>query len=76
MSDETTEILTKATNAVAKSKDLQKFIDFLEAFRADEFSHVENCFKGDKLDIRTAALCAEAYATADLMIKNIGSVND
>ena len=76
MSDETKETLTKATKAVAKSKDVQKFLDFLEAFKLDEFSHIKDCFKDDNWDIRTAALCAEAYAAADLMMKTIAPVND
>ena len=76
MNDETTEALAKATNAVAKSKDVQKFLDFLEAFKLDEASHIEHCFKDNQWDIRTAALCAEAYATAELMITTISPVND
>ncbi len=76
MSDETVEALTKATKAVAKSKDLQKFLDFLEAFKADESSHIQGCFNDEKWDIRTAALCAEAYATAQLLIQTISPVND
>jgi hypothetical protein len=76
MSDETVEALTKATKVVAKSKDLQKFMDFLEAFKADEASHIEDCFKDGKWDIRTAALCAEAYSAAQLMIESISPVND
>ena len=76
MSEETVEALTKATKIVAKSKDLQKFVDFLEAFKADEASHIQGCFKDDKWDIRTAALCAEAYSAAQLMIESISPVND
>ena len=76
MSDETVAALTKATKAVAKSKDLQKFVDFLEAFKADEASHIEGCFKDGKWEIRTAALCAEAYSAAQLMIESISPVND
>jgi hypothetical protein len=76
MSDETVETLTKATKAVVKSKDLQKFLDFLEAFKLDEASHIDGCFKDNKWDIRTAALCAEAYSTAQLLIQSISPVND
>jgi hypothetical protein len=76
MSDETVEALDKATKVVAKSKDLQKFMDFLEAFKADEASHIEDCFKDGKWDVRTAALCAEAYSAAQLMIESISPVND
>lgn len=76
MSDETKEALAKATKAVAKSKDVQKFIDFLEAFKLDESSHIQDCFKENNWDIRTAALCAEAYAAAQLMITTISPVND
>lgn len=76
MSEETVAALTKATKAVAKSKDLQKFLDFLEAFKADEASHIESCFKDGKWDIRTAALCSEAYSAAQLMIESISPVSD
>jgi hypothetical protein len=71
MSDETAEALTKATKMVAKSKDLQKFLDFLEAFKADENSHIQSCFTEEKSDIRAAALCAKAHATANLMTNMI-----
>ena len=76
MSEQTEEALSKASKAVAKSKDLQKFLDFLEAFKLNESDHIQNCFKDDKWEIRTAALCAEAYSAAQLMIQTISPVND
>jgi hypothetical protein len=76
MSKETIEALTKAIKVVAKSKDLQKFVDFLEAVKADEASHIQGCFKDDEWDIRTAARCAEAYSAAQFMIESISPVND
>lgn len=76
MSEETTAALAKAAEIVSKSKDIQKFLDFLEAFKLDQSSHIQGCFKEDSWNIRTAALCAEAYAAADLMIRTISPVND
>jgi hypothetical protein len=71
MSEETNAALIKAAKLVTKSKDLKKFLDFLEAFKADENSHIQSCFTEEKSDIRAAALCAEAHATANLMVRMI-----
>jgi hypothetical protein len=71
MSEETETALIKAAKIVTKSKDLQKFLDFLEAFKADENNHIQSCFTEEKSDLRSAALCAEAYAAADLMVQTL-----
>lgn len=66
--------LEKEIEAIKKSNDLQKFLDFLEAFKVEEEKHIRNALNPEDpkdFDLRSANLCAEAYATADLMINSI-----
>ena len=66
--------MEKETEALKKSKDLKKFLNFLEAFKAEEGKHIQAALNPEDqkdFNLRSANLCAEAYATADLMIKTI-----
>lgn len=66
--------LEKEIEAIKKSNDLQKFLDFLEAFKVEEEKHIRNALNPEDpkdFNLRSANLCAEAYATADLMINSI-----
>lgn len=66
--------MEKETEIVKKSKDLQKFLDFLIAFKTEEEDHIRKALNPEDpkdFNLRAAGLCAEAFATADLMIRNI-----
>ena len=66
--------MEKEIEAIKKSNDLQKFLDFLEAFKVEEEKHIRNALNPEDpkdFNLRSAALCAEAYAAADLMLLTI-----
>ncbi len=68
---ETKKALEEAGKAVRKVKNLKVFTDFLEAFKADEESHIKNFLNPEDpkdFNLRSAALCAEAYSVAQLML--------
>jgi hypothetical protein len=62
--------LETATAKVSKAKNKQIFIDFLQAFMDKEEVHIREFLSSEKLNLRTAALCAEAY-TAALSMKSM-----
>ena len=66
--------MQKEIEIVKKSKDLEKFLDFLKAFKTEEEEHIRKALNPEDpkdFNLRSASLCAEAFATADLMIRNI-----
>jgi hypothetical protein len=68
MKEEISEDLAKATIAVATSKDLDLFVDFLNKFKDEEANHINENLTGQEPNLRLAALCAEAFGTASLLI--------
>lgn len=63
------EALVDLAQKVNESKSINLFLEFLEKFKEVEAEHIQNLLS--KSDIRSANLCAEAYATADLIITTI-----
>jgi hypothetical protein len=62
--------LDKAAEAVKKTRNVDVFIKFLEAFKAAEEEHIRSALNPEDskdFNLRQASLCAEAYAAADLM---------
>lgn len=56
-----------AISLVQGSKDKELFIVFLNKFIDSEIQHIQKTMEGDSPNIRSAALCYEAMATATLM---------
>ena len=56
-----------AISLVQGSKDKELFIVFLNKFIESEIEHIQKTMEGDSPNIRSAALCYEAMATATLM---------
>ena len=56
-----------AISLVQGSKDKELFIVFLNKFIDSEIEHIQKTMEGDSPNIRSAALCYEAMATATLM---------
>lgn len=70
--------LDKSVEAVRKTRNVNVFINFLEAFKAAEEEHINNALnpKDPKdFNLRQAGLCSEAYAAAHLM-QNLISKNN
>lgn len=70
----TEEKLEEATEAVKKARNVKVFIDYLNAFKAAEEDHIRKSLNPEDpkdFNLRSAALCAEAYAAAELMVKSI-----
>lgn len=66
--------LEEATEKVKASADVKVFIDFLEAFKSEEEQHIRSALNPEDpkdFNLRNANLCAEAHATASLMIESI-----
>ena len=66
--------MEKEIDVIKESKDLQKFLDFLTAFKLEEEEHIRKALNPEDpkdFNLRGASLCAEAFATADLMIRKI-----
>jgi hypothetical protein len=66
--------LDQSIQAVKKTKNINVFIKFLEAFKAEEEQHIRTALNPEDpkdFNIRAAALCTEAYAAADLMHRMI-----
>jgi hypothetical protein len=63
--------LEKATVKVYKTKNKQVFIDYLQAFMDEEETHIRKFLNTEEFNLRAAALCAEAYAAAQLMKSQI-----
>lgn len=64
--------MEKEIEIVKKSKDLKKFLDFLQAFKAEEEAHIRTALNPEDekdFNLRAAGLCGEAYATAELMVR-------
>lgn len=62
--------LDECAEAVKKTKDINIFIEFLEAFKSAEEEHIRNNLNPEDqkdFNLRQASLCAEAYAAAHLM---------
>lgn len=67
---ETKDALEEATKAVRKAKNLKVFLEFLDAFKQEEESHIRKALNPEDpkdFNLRSANLCAEAYAAAELM---------
>lgn len=63
--------LERLTNLVKVSVDADLFVAFLNAFKDAEEEHIRKALNPEDpkdFNLRSAALCAEAYATADLMV--------
>jgi len=67
--------LEEATAKVRKAKNKQVFIDYLQAFMDKEEIHIREYLSSEKLNLRTAALCAEAYGAALTMRNQIQNLN-
>lgn len=70
------EELDQAAKTVKDSEDSELFLKFLEAFKAAESEHISKSLNPEDpkdFNLRSANLCAEAYAAADLMIKIINN---
>jgi len=66
--------LDKSAEAVRKTRNVNVFIEFLQAFKAAEEDHIRKSLNPEDpkdFNLRAASLCAEAYAAADLMDKMI-----
>ena len=66
--------LDESIKAVKKTKNINVFIKFLEAFKTEEEQHIRTALNPEDpkdFNIRAAALCSEAYAAADLMHRMI-----
>ena len=66
--------LEESIKAMKKVKNINVFIKFLEAFKAEEESHINKALNPEDpkdFNIRAAGLCTEAYAAADLMHRMI-----
>lgn len=66
--------LEEATKAVKKAKNVKVFIDYLNAFKDAEEEHIQRALNPEDpkdFNLRSAALCAEAYAAAALMVTSI-----
>ena len=73
MSDKEEE-LKKAGELVKKSKDYKIFESFIEAFKSAEEQHIRDLLNPEDpkdFNLRGAAVCAEAYAGAELMLSFI-----
>jgi hypothetical protein len=63
--------MEKEIEIIKKSKDLKKFLNFLEAFKVEEEGHIRKALNPEDekdFNLRSAGLCNEAYATAQLMV--------
>jgi hypothetical protein len=67
------ELLEDATLAVKNSTDVNTFVSFLKAFLEAESEHIGRNLSKEHFNLRTAALCAEAYATGQLLLDSIES---
>lgn len=65
------ELFEDATLAVKQSNDVKVFTNFLEAFMEAESEHIGKSLSKEDFNLRSASLCAEAYATAQLMLQDI-----
>lgn len=68
------EKLEEATKAVKKARNVKVFIDYLNAFKGAEEEHIQRALNPEDpkdFNLRSAALCAEAYAAAALMVTSI-----
>jgi hypothetical protein len=63
--------LEEAAAKVRKTKNKQVFIDFLQAFMDEEEAHIRKFLSTEDFNIRSASLCAEAYAAGQLMKNTI-----
>ena len=60
-------MLEEAASKVKKTENKQVFIDFLQAFMDEEEQHINKSLSTEDFNLRSASLCAEAYAAASLM---------
>jgi len=66
--------LDRLAKLVKFSTDFELFESFIEAFKSAEEVHIRKALKPEDpndFNLRSAALCAEAYAAADLMLSTI-----
>lgn len=69
------EELTELAIKVSQSSAIDLFCEFLEKFKEVEAEHIQLLI--EKSDVRAASLCAEAYATIELVLKKLeGDLND
>lgn len=60
-------MLEEATEKIKKANNRQLFTDFLQAFMDEEEQHISKHLSTEEFNLRSASLCAEAYAAAHLM---------
>lgn len=60
-------MLEEAAQKIKEAKNKELFIDFLQAFMDEEEQHINKHLSAEDFNLRTASLCAEAYAAARLM---------
>lgn len=60
-------MLEEAAAKVGKAKNKKVFLDYLDAFMSEEEDHIRKFLSAEDFNIRSASLCAEAYAAAQLM---------
>lgn len=66
--------LQRLASIVKVSVDYDLFVSFLEAFKSAEEEHIRKALNPEDpkdFNLRNAALCAEAYAAADLMLTTL-----
>lgn len=67
--------LEEAAAEVNKADNKQVFIDYLDAFMQEEETHIKKFLSAETFNLRSASLCAEAYAAAQLMKSQIENLN-
>ena len=66
--------LERLAKLVKNSVDFNLFESYFEAFKSAEEEHIRAALNPEdskEFNLRSAALCAEAYAAADLMLSTI-----
>lgn len=67
--------LEEAAAKVHKARNKQVFIDYLQAFMDEEETHIRKFLNTEEFNLRSASLCAEAYAAAQLMKSQVEHLN-
>ena len=67
--------LEEAAAEVNKSENKQVFIDYLQSFMDEEENHIRKFLSEKDFNLRSASLCSEAYAAAQLMKSQIEHLN-
>jgi hypothetical protein len=75
--EELEEKLNLSVQVVKMSKDVSAFKTFLQSYIDCEIEHIQSSLsKEDSPDIRSAALCYEAFATAKALLELIDADRD